>query len=79
VTAVTAASPASVVPCHGDFGTVLPGTQMGYGTEARNEADYLSKSGIFAHARKPADWWMTVAIWASFGLALICVAVLLLS
>ncbi len=52
---------------------------MGYGTEVGIEADYLSKSGIFAHARAPADWWMTVAIWASFGLALICFAVLLLS
>lgn len=79
MTAVTAAHPASVVPCHGDFGTVLRGNQMGYGTEARDEADYLSQSEIFEHARKPADGWMTVAIWASFGLALVCCAVLLLS
>lgn len=52
---------------------------MGYGTEVRDEGGHLSKSGRFAHVREPADWWMTVAIWASFGLALICFAVLLLS
>lgn len=52
---------------------------MDYWTQAPDDSDLPAESASLARTPNHSDWWMTVAIWASFGLALICFTVLLFS